>query len=347
MTTKSKKFHEDLNISGALTLGTALAVLQGGTGATSTSGARTNLGLIIGTDVAAIASPTFTGTPAAPTAAQGTNTTQLATTAMVHSEAVLLATLASPTFIGTVTAPLVVHTGGTGANNGSVTLTGSNVSGSPSTGAHVKGEVAGDDTGTLWYCTAAGTPGTWIRVGAPLASPTFTGTPVAPTASQGTNTTQLATTAMVHSEVVLLATLASPTLTGTPLSTTASVGTNTTQIATTAFVYGERASRVTSITSNGTPTYNTDTCDAVSITALAAAITSMVTNKTGTAVNFQKLTFRIKDNGTARAITWGADFEARGMALPTTTVISKVLTVGFIYDTVSAKWGCVASAQEV
>lgn len=33
-----------------------------------------------------LASPTFTGTPAAPTAAQGTNTTQVATTAYVQSE---------------------------------------------------------------------------------------------------------------------------------------------------------------------------------------------------------------------------------------------------------------------
>jgi|TARA_Y100000289_G_C3872130_1_gene124053 hypothetical protein len=36
--------------------------------------------------LAALASPTFTGTPAAPTAAQGTNTTQLATTAFVNAE---------------------------------------------------------------------------------------------------------------------------------------------------------------------------------------------------------------------------------------------------------------------
>jgi hypothetical protein len=39
---------------------------------------------------AAIASPTFTGTPAAPTASQGTNTTQLATTAYVQTEVALL-----------------------------------------------------------------------------------------------------------------------------------------------------------------------------------------------------------------------------------------------------------------
>ena len=36
---------------------------------------------------------------------------------------------------------------------------------------------------------------------APLASPTLTGTPAAPTASAGTNTTQLATTAFVEADV--------------------------------------------------------------------------------------------------------------------------------------------------
>ena len=66
----------------------------------------------------------------------------------------------------------------------------------------------------------------------------------------------------------------------------------------------------------------------------------------GTPTNFQKLIFRIKDDGTARAITRGSDFEAKGVALPTTTTISKVLTTGFIYDTVTSKWGCVASVDE-
>jgi len=104
--------------------------------------------------------------------------------------------------------------------------------------------------------------------------------------------------------------------------------------------------RVSTEASSATPTINTDNVDAHSITALATAITSMTTNLSGTPTNFQKLIVRIKDDGTARAIAWGASFEAKGVALPTTTVISKVLTVGFIYDTVTSKWGCVASAQE-
>ena len=42
---------------------------------------------------------------------------------------------------------------------------------------------------------------------APLASPTLTGTPAAPTASAGTNTTQLATTAFVEADVTAHAAL--------------------------------------------------------------------------------------------------------------------------------------------
>lgn len=71
---------------------------------------------------------------------------------------------------------------------------------------------------------------------APLASPTFTGVPAAPTAVAGTNTTQLATTAFVTTADALKANLAGPTFTGVPAAPTAAPGTNTTQLSTTAFV---------------------------------------------------------------------------------------------------------------
>jgi len=125
-----------------------------------------------------------------------------------------------------------------------------------------------------------------------------------------------------------------------PTSTDTLVGRATTDTLTNKRV----TKRVTSLTSSATPTINTDDCDCVDITALAAAITSMTTNLSGTPTNFQSLIYRIKDNGTARAITWGASFAANGVALPTTTVISKLLTVGFIWN--GSTWGCVASAQE-
>ena len=69
-----------------------------------------------------------------------------------------------------------------------------------------------------------------VALKAPLASPTFTGTPAAPTAATASNTTQIATTAYVKAQ------LNSTALTGTPTAPTAAFGTNTTQIATTAHV---------------------------------------------------------------------------------------------------------------
>jgi hypothetical protein len=77
------KINDNLDDLDALFPSGDLAVLHGGTGASTAAGARTSLGLVIGTDVAPVVSPTFTGTPAAPTASPGTNTTQLATTAFV------------------------------------------------------------------------------------------------------------------------------------------------------------------------------------------------------------------------------------------------------------------------
>lgn len=75
-----------------------------------------------------------------------------------------------------------------------------------------------------------------IALKANIASPTFTGVPAGPTAAQGTNTTQFASTAFVYTELTFKANLASPTFTGVPTVPTASVGTDTTQAASTAFV---------------------------------------------------------------------------------------------------------------
>lgn len=100
------------------------------------------------------------------------------------------------------------------------------------------------------------------------------------------------------------------------------------------------------ITSSATPSINTDTTDIFTITALAAAITSMTTNLSGTPANGQKLIIRIKDDGTARSITWGASFASRGATLPTTTVLGKYLYVGLIYNSTASVWDCVAVGNE-
>ena len=84
---------------------------------------------------------------------------------------------------------------------------------------------------------------TQIDLKAPLASPTFTGTPTLPSGTIATtqtaadSTTAVATTAFVTTADNLKANLASPTFTGTPAAPTATAGTSTTQVATTAFVF--------------------------------------------------------------------------------------------------------------
>ena len=80
------------------------------------------------------------------------------------------------------------------------------------------------------------TNATAILLKAPLADPTFTGVPAAPTAAADTNTTQIATTAYVQTELGDYAPLASPALTGNPTAPTQALGNNSTRIATTAFV---------------------------------------------------------------------------------------------------------------
>lgn len=90
-----------------------------------------------------------------------------------------------------------------------------------------------------------------------------------------------------------------------------------------------------------TPTFENDQ---VNITAQAAGLT--LANPTGTAVDGWGMAIRIKDNGTARAIAYGTQYRAIGVTLPTTTVVSKTLYLGLIYNAADTKWDVVAVAQE-
>jgi hypothetical protein len=75
---------------------------------------------------------------------------------------------------------------------------------------------------------------------APLSSPTFTGTPAAPTPTTADNTTKLATTAYVKSNLSSYAPLASPSFTGTPNAPTPATADNSTKLATTAYVQNNK-----------------------------------------------------------------------------------------------------------
>lgn len=90
-----------------------------------------------------------------------------------------------------------------------------------------------------------------------------------------------------------------------------------------------------------TPTFSDDM---VKVTAQAAALA--LANPTGTAVPGWGMAIRIKDNGTARAISYGGQYRAVGVTLPTTTVVSKTLYLGLIYNADDTKWDVIAVAQE-
>jgi hypothetical protein len=100
--------------------------------------------------------------------------------------------------------------------------------------------------------------------------------------------------------------------------------------------------RTSTEASSATPTINTDNVEFHSITAQTVDITSMTTNLSGAPTEGQTLWIAITGTA-ARAITWGASFEASTVALPTTTVTTARLDVGFIWNTVTSKWRCVAT----
>jgi len=93
--------------------------------------------------------------------------------------------------------------------------------------------------------------------------------------------------------------------------------------------------RVQIVTSSATVT-PISTNDLVIITAQAVGLT--LANPTGTFTEGQALMIRIKDNATARTIAFDTNYRAIGVTLPTTTVISKTLYLGVIYNSTDAKW---------
>ncbi|MDR7953719.1 tail fiber protein, partial [Escherichia coli] len=113
---------------------------------------------------APIESPSLTGTPTAPTAAQGTNSTQIANTAFVKAAITTL------------------------------------INGAPGTLDTLK-EIAAAINNDPNFSTTINNA---LALKAPLASPALTGIPTAPTAAQGTNNTQIATTAYVRAAISAL-----------------------------------------------------------------------------------------------------------------------------------------------
>jgi hypothetical protein len=107
--------------------------------------------------------------------------------------------------------------------------------------------------------------------------------------------------------------------------------------------------RTVSVASNTAPAPDISTTDLYAITALAgAAVVGAPTASGNGASDGQGLMFRIKDNGTARALSWNAMYRAGSdVILPTTTVLGKTLYVGFIYNAADNKWDLVSTLGNI
>lgn len=86
------------------------------------------------------------------------------------------------------------------------------------------------------------------------------------------------------------------------------------------------------------------TCDLFVVTAQAGAL--KFNNPSGTPVHGEKILIRVKDNGTARALTYDTQYRAIGITLPTTTVISKTTYILGIWNATDSKVDCLAVGQE-
>lgn len=103
--------------------------------------------------------------------------------------------------------------------------------------------------------------------------------------------------------------------------------------------------RAGATTSTATLTYDSDAYDVYTITAQAAALS--LANPSGTPTDGQPILIRVKDNGTARALTWsGSQWLAVGVDLPTTTVSGKWLVILAVWEDTADRWHVVHVGQE-
>ena len=102
--------------------------------------------------------------------------------------------------------------------------------------------------------------------------------------------------------------------------------------------------RINAVTGSVTGAQPSSSYDMWQITGLTSNITLGVASYTP--VNGDKTVFRIRDNGTARTITFSSDYKAIGVTLPTTTVANKWVYIGVQYSSVDSIWHVIAVTQE-
>jgi hypothetical protein len=243
----------------SLTLGSALPVTSGGTGVTTSTGS---------TNVVLSASPTLTGTPLAPTAAPGTNTTQIATTAFVQNVAGALGTMSTQ-------------------NANAVAITGGNINGT-----------------TIGGTTAAvGTFSTLNTANAAITGGTITGITDLAVADGGTGASTLSANAVLLGNGTSALQTVAPSTSGNVLTSNGTTWTSAAGLTTTtgsAPYYGARAwvnfdgtgtvairgsVNVSSITDNGAGDYTINFTTAMPDANYAAIISGSTVSNGSTVTN--------------------------------------------------------------
>lgn len=146
---------------------------------------------------------------------------------------------------------------------------------------------------------------------------------------------------------------ASVPLAGSPTTTTQSAGDNSTKIATTAYVdggmvaYGVQTITATSYSVSCTPTTTvTATTSTVYFDVTAQAGALLFNAPTGTWAHHQHLMITVKDNGTARALTYNSIYRnGTTVTPPANTTISKELKLLYEFNANATKFDLLAYVE--
>lgn len=88
-----------------------------------------------------------------------------------------------------------------------------------------------------------------------------------------------------------------------------------------------------------------NTYTAITVTELASAVA--FANPTDSFDDFFEMKVRLKDDGTARAISFGSAFRVIGTTLPTTTTANKITFLRVVYNKADLKFDVIEVKQEV
>lgn len=213
------------------------------------------------------------------------------------------------TFTGNVSAPAHIASGLTGATAAS-RYVGATTSGAPTSGTFVVGDFIIDQTGLIWVCTVAGSPGTWTKASLILDA---TASDIQALGAQAAGSTGKAADAGHIHPTTGIAVLSGSTFTG--------------------YV----APAAVTLTFGASIAVNAAQGNAFNLTLTAS--TGTIANPTNP-VDGQVIRFCISQDGTgSRTVSWGTAYDFGAAGQPTlSTGANKLDVIGFGYSAVISKW---------